>query len=438
MKLVEKHIINYSNPLFKEIDFLCFKSKNLYNVSLYQIRQHFFETGKYISYQSLQKRFQNEKQSDYYALPTKVSQQIMMIIDRNFKSFFQLNEKHKENNSRSIGNPVLGNTKNNSPKGAPVSKYRNNSGHKPNVPRYKDKQSGRNILVYSVQSLYKSDLKKGRIKLSGTDIVIPAKIDVWYSQGKSNIKQVRIIHKATCYVIEIIYEKEIEIKEVNKNYIAGIDIGLNNLATVTSNQINPFMINGRPLKSINQYFNKKRALLMSYIGTKGKSKRLDKLVHKRNSKISDYLHKSSRLIINELINRKIGTLVIGNNKQWKNNIELGKRNNQNFVSIPHAEFINQLKYKAELSGIEVIITEESYTSKCSFLDNEEIKKHDNYKGKRISRGLFRSENGNVINADVNGSGNIIKKAVPNAFADGIEAIVVRPVRLYPDKIKVCH
>jgi putative transposase len=297
MKLVEKHIIKQSNPLFKELDLLCFKSKNLYNASLYQIRQYFFETGNYLNYNNLQKRFQNEKQPDYYALPTKVSQQIMMIVDRNFKSFFQLNNKFKENPSLT----------------------------KPNIPRYKDKAKGRNILVYSIQSLYKADLMKGKIRLSGTDIIIPAKIGVRYCQGKSNIAQVRIIHKSTCYVIEIVYEKDIEIKEVNKNIIAGIDIGLNNLATVTSNQLNPFMINGRALKSINQFFNKKRATLMSYVGSKGK---------------------------------------------------------------------------------------------------------------RISRGLFRSENGKLINADVNGSGNIIRKAVPNAFADGIEAVVVRPIRINPDKIKV--
>lgn len=187
MILVEKHIIKKSNPLFKELDILCFKSKNLYNASLYQIRQHFFETGNYLNYHTLQKRFQNEKQVDYYALPTKVSQQIMMIVDRNFKSFFQLS-KEKEN-------PSL---------------------PKPNIPKYKDKTKGRNILVYSIQSLYKSDLKKGKIKLSGTNFIIPAKIDVWYSQGKSNINQVRIIHKSTCYVIEIVYEKEIEIKEETK------------------------------------------------------------------------------------------------------------------------------------------------------------------------------------------------------------------------------
>ena len=407
MKLVGKHIINKSNPLWKKLDSLCFQSKNLYNATLYQIRQHFFESGKYLNYNTIQKKFQNEKQADYYCLPTKVSQQIMIIVDRNFKSFFEVNKKYRENSSLT----------------------------KPNIPNYKDKAKGRNILVYSLQSMYKKDLKKGKIRLSGTDFSLNTKINVWYKNGISNIKQVRIIVRATCYVIEIVYQKEIEIKEVNKNYIAGIDIGLNNLATVTSNQINPFMINGRALKSINQYFNKKKALLMSYIDCKGKSKRLDKLLHKRNNKISDYLHKSSRLIIDELMKNKVGVLIIGKNKQWKHNIQLGKRNNQNFVSIPHAEFINQLKYKAKLSGIEVIITEESYTSKCSFLDNEEIKKHETYKGKRIFRGLFRSNNGQLINSDVNGSLNIIRKVVPNAFADGIEAVVVRPVRRNPDKIK---
>lgn len=410
MRLVEKHIIKKSNPLWKELDKLCFLSKNLYNASLYQIRQHFFETGKYLNYNTLQKKFQNEKQADYYSLPVKVSQQIMMITDRNFKSFFELNKKYKEN-------PSL---------------------IKPNIPGYKKKQSGRNILVYTIQSLYKSELKKGKIKLSGTELTIPVKTEIWYRSGKSNVKQVRIVVKSTCYVIEIIYEKAVEKREVDKKKAAGIDIGINNLGTVTSNHFKPFMINGRGLKSINQYFNKKRAELMSNIGSTGKSRRLDKLFHKRNNKISDYLHKSSRIIINELIRNKTGVLVIGKNKEWKQGIGLGRVNNQNFVSIPHAEFINQLKYKAELAGIDVILTEESYTSKCSFFDNEEIKKHEVYMGKRISRGLFRSKNGRLINADVNGSFNIIRKAFPNAFADGIEAVVVRPVRLNPDKIKVCH
>ena len=158
---------------------------------------------------------------------------------------------------------------------------------------------------------------------------------------------------------------------------------------------------------------------------------LNALPYTRNCKIENYLHNASRVIIDSLLQYHIGTLVIGKNDLWKQSISLGKRNNQNFVSIPHATFVSQLQYKAQLVGIHVNIIEESYTSKCSFLDNEPIQKHDAYVGKRIFRGLFRSANGQKINADINGSANIIRKVFPNAFADGIQGVVVPPKRINP-------
>jgi putative transposase len=255
---------------------------------------------------------------------------------------------------------------------------------------------------------------------------------------KDNIKQARIVPlRNKTYKIEIIYEQQVNPKNLNKNLIAGIDIGIDTLAAVTSNHRGwtPLLINGKPLKSINQYYNKKRAFLMSQLMKSCKNKytsnRLENLTFKRNMKVDDYLHKASRFIIDKLSEYGMGTLVIGHNSNWKQEVNMGKRNNQNFVSIPFNKFIHMLKYKAELIGMDVIIIEEGYTSKCSFLDNEPIGKHESYMGKRIKRGLFRSKDGVLINADCNGSGNIIRKVIPNAFADGIEGVAVRPVRIIP-------
>lgn len=150
---------------------------------------------------------------------------------------------------------------------------------------------------------------------------------------------------------------------------------------------------------------------------------------RRTRRITHYLHTASRRIVDLLVKEGFGTLVIGKNANWKQEATMGKRNNQQFVAIPHARFIQMLAYKAELVGMRVIITAESYTSKCSLLDNEPMKKQETYGGKRIKRGLFRTSDGRLLNADVHGSANIIRKVAPNAFADGVEAVVVRPLHL---------
>lgn len=203
---------------------------------------------------------------------------------------------------------------------------------------------------------------------------------------------------------------------------------MNNFATCINNiGLNPFIVNGRVIKSINQFFNKKKARLQSFIGDKGSSARINHLTHRRNNKIGDYLHKTSRCIINYCIKYGIKTIVVGKNKNWKQEINIGSKNNQSFVSIPFATLINQLKYKGEEVGIIVEETEESYTSKCSFLDSEPICKSENYLGKRIKRGLFKSFTNKLINADVNGAYNILKKVIPNAFGNGIASCGLQPI-----------
>jgi IS605 OrfB family transposase len=401
MRLVEKHIIKDGHRNFDELDKVCFLSKNLYNKANYLIRQQFIHSGKWIRYHQLQKTLQSGNDGDYTALPRKVSQQVLMLLDKNWKSFFKAIKVWKSDKSKFTG--------------------------KPKLPRYKHKTKGRNLVIYTIQAISKKKQKNGIISLSGTHIQIQTK--------QTHTQQVRVIPGNRQYVIEIIYnKKEVELKHLDKTKIAGIDLGLNNLATVTSNQnIRPLLINGRPLKSMNQYYNKKKALYQSFVAGKS-SNRIRKLTNKRNRKVDNYLHHASRYIVGHLINYGIGTVVIGQNKQWKTEINIGCRNNQNFVSIPHLKLFQMIQYKCQLVGIDIITTEESYTSKCSFIDFEPIQKHETYSGKRKYRGLFVSGNGTKINADCNGSGNIIRKEFPNAFADGIEGVVVHPIRITPYKL----
>jgi len=385
MILTEQHIISPSNPLYEEVTSFCRLSKNLYNAGLYAIRQHYFETKTYLSYPQLCKLFITTKNPDYYALPTKVSQQTSKMVDQNFKSAFKLRQK----------------------------------GYKSRIPNYLEK-NGYFVTTFTNQAISKIALRQEKIQLSGFKSSISSK--------QKNIQQVRLLVRGNHVVVEILYKTNPKPKKEKQNRICGLDVGLNNLGLIGSNVMKSFGINGRPVKSINQYYNKRLAKLKSKLNDNQKtSKRIQKLTLKRNNKIKNYLHNSSRYIINQLVSNDIDTLVIGKNVGWKQEINIGARNNQNFVMCPFAKFIDQLKYKAEQEGIEVIIQEESYTSKCSFIDNEPICKQINYVGKRIKRGLFRSKDGKLINADLNGALNIIKKVVPTAFSNGIEAIVVAPL-----------
>ena len=276
-------------------------------------------------------------------------------------------------------------------------------------------------------------LKNGIIKLPKTHIEFKTK--------QSNIKQVRLIPKNNYIVLEVIYEiREEKLKSDNKRYMS-IDLGINNLASCSSNVIKSFIINGKPIKSINHFYNKKLSKLKSELYLKHKkytSKNIANLTLKRNNKIKDYFHKASKYIVNQLVNNSINTLIIGYNKEWKQETNIGKKNNQKFVQIPYLMFINLLSYKSKMKGINVIIQEESYTSKVSFFDNEFIptyKLNDNKFnsiGKRIKRGLFKGSN-ILINADINGSLNIMRKYLNEASDEIISptcrGFVVNPVKI---------
>jgi putative transposase len=295
---------------------------------------------------------------------------------------------------------------------------------KPKPPGYKHKQKGRCLLTYNDQAISRRWLKKGLVKPSGLSIFIPTK--------QTHIKQVRSVPRREYYVVEVVYEREPEENDLDETLIAGIDLGIDNLLTLTSNQQGyvPIVVNGRGAKSINQYYNKRRAKLMSQVG-RGSTKRLRRLTQKRNRRLKHLMHTASRRVIDHLVDRNIGTLVIGHNPNWKQGVRIGRVSNQKFVSIPHAMLLDMLTYKAQLAGMKGVLQEEGYTSKCSFLDGEHPRKRERYAGRRISRGLFRAGDGTLINADVNGSYNIIRKAFPKAF-EGIEGVlVVHPVRVSP-------
>lgn len=370
MILVEKHIIR-SGKYFNQLIEITRLSKNLYNSGLYAVRQHYFEHKKFLNYVNLNNMFVEQKQQDYYKLPAKVSQQTLKMVEQNFKSFFGSLKSEK--------------TK------------------KVKIPKYLVKNSSF-LTIWTNQAV--SLKKKGYLKLSGTDVYIKTDID--------HINQVRVVPRNNELVVEILYEvREKDLKKDNGKY-SSIDLGINNLMTLSGNTTKPIIINGKPLKSINQYYNKKKSEIQSKLETINKtkkSKKLNKLTNKRNNKINDYLHKSSKIIINHLVSKDICTLIVGYNQHWKQEINIGKKNNQNFVSIPYLKLLNMLEYKCKKEGINFVKNEESYTSKCSFIDGEEIKKHTKYLGKRIKRGLFESASGKLINADLNGSLNILKKVV---------------------------
>ncbi|MED3733283.1 transposase, partial [Geobacillus stearothermophilus] len=293
---------------------------------------------------------------------------------------------------------------------------------KPKLPKYK-KKNGRNVVIFTNQQC---KIKDGYIKFPKTDLKLKTKVI-------EGLQQVRIVPKGSIYVIEVVYKKEIPNMIRESNRVVGIDLGLDNFVTMVNNiGETPIVINGKGIKSINQYYNKQKAYFQSILKKQNGldwSKRLEKLTLKRNNKIKDFMHKASRHVVDWCVKHNIDTIVIGKNDNWKQEVDLGKRLNQAFVQIPYDMFIHQLQYKAEEQGVRVIVTEESYTSKCSFLDMEEIKKQKQYKGKRIKRGLFQSEKGILINADVNGAYNIIRKVFPKAFADGIEGVGLHPVKL---------
>lgn len=396
MNLTETHQIRPNHKLYSICDELCFKSKNLYNAALFEFRQSYFDKElDTLTWQNINRIFNQSNQFDYRELPSKVSNTVLKKIGNNISSFWSLIKKSDYNK-------------------------------KVRLPKYLHKTDGRFIVEFNKQTFSNKRDENNNLIIckSSLDLRIPTRVET--------PQQVRIIPKVGCYEIEVIYEIK-ENKPKQNQRVASIDLGLNNLATVVTNDgNNPILISGKKIKSINQYYNKmtskQESLLPNNIFT---SKSLDRLWLKRNSKISYEIHKVTKFLANYFDERDVSKVIIGYNSGWKNGINLGKRTNQNFVNIPYTKFINQLTYKCQILGITVITREESYTSKASFLDYDEIPNYKDetkpkFSGRRIKRGLYKSTT-RKINADVNGAYNIMAKENPNYIIGKREQLGFNPI-----------
>ena len=403
---VEKHIIKKSDSYYNMFCEFTHQSKNLYNHANYLVRKEFTENNRWLRYQDLDKILKKDiDYPDYRNMPTaQAAQQTLRLVDQNWRAFFSLIKNWSKNKDKYSGRPKL--------------------------PKYKPK-NGRMVLIITNQ----------RIKLKGGILHLPKAFNGFTIKPKcvtlnnfEKINQIRIVPRNQIICVEIVYSVSINDNMLpdNSRYMS-IDLGLDNLATIVTNtRLNPTIVNGKGLKSNNQYYNKKLSHYQSLakrMNTKFYTNRLYRLTQKRNFKIEDSLHKISRFIVDPAISNNIHTIVIGNNKNWKQSISLGNRTNQAFVNIPHQKLIEKIMYKARNVGINVIIIEESYTSGTSFLDGELPTKEFYNKDRRIYRGLFISNQGIRINADVNAAYQIMKKVFPDAFADEIEGVVLHPVRI---------
>jgi len=378
----------------KELSKLCHLSKNLYNLANWYFRQEFFNLNNFLSYYDLDFILKNKEA--YRNLPSQTSQQILKYVNRNWKAHFKALKEYNRN----------------------FKKFKK----KPRIPGYK-KKNGESIVIFTNQQC---KIKEGYLYFPKRINIEPIKTRI-----TEQLKEIRIIPLGVKYKVELVYEKEEKDLGLDKGHVLSIDLGLNNLITaVNNNGCKPFIIKGGVVKAINQYYNKQLAYFRSIENKKGNftdTKRIQKLHLTRNNKLTTLFHRISKNIIEYCIHNNIGTIVIGYNRGWKQKINIGKINNQKFVQIPFLTLIKQIEYKAQLKGIHFLTVNEHHTSKCSFLDNEPIGKHKAYVGKRISRGLFKTSKGVLLNADINGAYNIMKKAFPNAISvDGIEAFGLMP------------
>ena len=388
---LKQQVKHLSKKEFRNLKYLCHIAKNLKNQAIYNIRQYYFKNKKYLSYNENYKMLKNSE--NYKKLNSNMAQQILKEVDGSFKSFFGLLKlaKNGQYNFKDIKLP----------------KYLAKDGFTTLVigfVRLKD-----DILIVPYSNAFRKTHKEITIKLPPV------------LKGKK-IKEIRIIPKqhSRYFEIQYIYEVEEVQRELNKENALGIDLGIDNLCTCVTNAGASFIIDGRKLKSINQYYNKINAKLQS-IKDKQKIERTTlrqkRIARKRNNRINDYLSKAARIIVNYCLNNDIGKLVLGYNEDFQRNSNIGSINNQNFVNIPYGKLRDKLIYLCKLYGIEFKLQEESYTSKASFFDGDEIPIYDKensqkyiFSGKRIKRGLYQTSTGKLINADCNGALNILRKS----------------------------
>jgi putative transposase len=394
MQLTERIVLT-SRP---DLVDLCTKTKELHNQVLYYVKHAYFgEIEKFSEFElnNIMGQYNEEK---FRAMPCSVSQQVIRYVFAEMRGFWELCKIYKTDPSKLSG--------------------------KPKLPRYKK------VLSPAYFTSLKCRIKDDGYVHFVNNIIAPIKTRL---TKDVKLKQVRIIPQATCFVAEIVYDVEETDKGLNPDNFLSVDLGINNLATCVSNVDKPFIANGKVIKSFNVWYNKTKAKLQSYVGDKGMSNKIRQLNHFRRCWMDDKLHKTSRFIVNYCVDHDIGKIVIGKNVGWKQEPNLGKVNNQKFTHIPHAKLIEKIQYKAKLVGIEVLITEESYTSKCDNLALEPMEKQEAYLGKRKKRGLFQSSTGTLLNADVNGAIGIARKVFGNSV---VERIVNSGVALTPYRVNV--
>lgn len=413
---VQSNVIRHlSKEQYQTLRELCQLSNNLYNAALYNIRQYFFNQKLFLTYESNYHECKDNE--NYVMLQAGVAQQTLKVADRSFKSFFNLLKKCKTVDYR----------------------Y-----HDVKIPHYR-KKGGYFNLILSTNAI---SVKDGYFKLPISreyrkthpdmeDILIPYPDRL----NGAELKEVRICpyDNGRYFKIQYVYHWYKEEANVNPDNIMAIDLGIENLATCTSNVETPFIMDGRKLKSINQYWNKEKARLQSVAMKQGQrtTHKINRITVKRNNQVKDIIKKSARYIINNCIENQIGTLIVGYNKDFKRSVNIGKINNQNFVQIPLGDFRQQLEFLCWTYGIEYIEQEESYTSKSSFIDNDILPEYKaeqpylgTFSGKRIHRGLYKSKDGIVINADVNGSANIGRKCKQNFTIEELSSgLLASPKRI---------
>ena len=363
---------------------MCHISKNLYNQVNYILKNQFVNKEKMSGYSALVKLFQEpttvDEHNNYQKLPTQTAQWTIKKAKQDWNSHFKLIKAWK--------------------------KQPDNFSGKPRPPQYKNR-NGEFMLIFTNQ----------QCKIDNGVLKFPKIMEMEVKTGLENVdlREVRILPSGVGYMIEIVYQKDVVDRTAKFERVIGIDI----------------VVRAGLLKSKNQFYNKELAGLRSINDIQKnvkQTKRMQRLSIIRNGKVKDIMHRVSKSIVDYAIDRSIDTIVIKHNNGWKQSINNEKINNQNFVQLPFDMLIQQIKYKAEEKGINVVIQEESHTSKCSFLDNESVEHHDTYIGKRISRGVFLSANSTRINAYLNASYNIIKKALPEEFVDGIEGVGLHPTK----------
>ena len=425
---VDCYFIRPNDNAWSSCDSICWNAKNLRNYANYIIRQEYIKNKKYLNYYVIEKILKELKPDCFKNFPAKLGQNVLRELDQNWKSYFAAIKEYRKNPQKFLG--------------------------RPKIPGYKDSKHGRCGVNFDIQKISKKYLRENLLKLASLDFLISLRmfemVDVdgvvSYEINK-NLRAVSLVPKNDGYLITTKYLDLDKSINVSSEFVAGIDLGVNNLVSISTNnkECPSIIFNGRPLKSMNAFFNKKLSKLKSELdlnktkrGKKIIQRKIKKLCRKRYFKIKNYLHNFAKRLVNLLVSANVTHLVVGKNVGWKQETNLGNKNNQNFVYIPHAKFIDILKYKWGKLGRTIEVIEESYTSKCSFLDQEEICKHETYLGRRRPRGLFTSNKGFKINSDINGACNILRKVISDAFdlwlnEDLIKGFVVNPRRLTMSK-----